>query len=1146
MASGPSEAEVAGSDGISGPASPQSRCPTNSLPDIPATDDFFGPHQAIADALVDIITSDERSRSIGVTGSWGVGKSTVIDLLRQRLEGLSNVRLWVFDAWSHEGDPLRRSFLEDLVKSLAASPSWLEAEDASDRLKALRGSHRHEHTTSTPRVALGGYLLAIAILLIPIGQVLLERAVTAGITLQSTGRIAWLAWLGGLMMFAPLWLPLSVWVPSRLLGLLLTKLNVDPQSQPRPIAAWLKATKDLREVYTPLKGVHEIVTDTDSFEEGEPTSIEFEECFTEVVGEATRAKKDRRLVIVLDNLDRLPSDEAKSIWSTLQPFMQDVSFDWRRQLWLVVTYDRRALRVLAGDNAGESREVGTGGSNALERGAFGSHASFVDKTIGTEFRVPHPVLADWRHYLSKLLDEALPKHPKADFSAIGQLVALYFPRIEDAPTPRQLKKLVNSIGALHRLWGHEIPLVDMAYFALLQRERPEGDPRTPIPPRLATLLSDHAADNLYSLYFGVGRERARHLRLGDPIQDALLSGNVEGIEQILQATEGATPVLQRIVAQGIPEWCQSEQLLFVVLTLSSLDRHSAQLLANQAAQRLSHDFTVEKCDARTDAAVLATLALTREASRREVAERYASQRMTAIVAEAANDNQIDMAERADDLASLVSDSRWPEEAKLAVPDMNFLSRISTAATDARHDRTHPFWSAFDATWSDEALPWFEGRVPVGDEWLTLRAVVRSSAGLELGSLQQRFSTLIQQPRTPDQATATALRCLLELDAAMAIGPVDIAVLSRGLQLAVNHKEPTWTAVVLLLVSAHPEPSLPDALTSARKGMPPDVQTEIGRRLFGLAKDLGSLDRYLGRVLSSPAVVQREIAGFVGSLSKKLRDEEITLPSGALIDNALRLRQPDNLKLLLRSASESVREDIEEELATRPLEVEELAVVSRLLPMTGRTLVREYVLRELPAIPVEGWWSINASHFACDDLAKIVEILSDENGADLQEPLTSLEPVLCELLDRQLRGEGRRPPRLLRQLDTLGPILPDGALPALSALVFKAAIRGRVTLKAWFFRQYGDLLMASDEMRRPGPDVVDAIYIPIVERKTTPVGGLEWLARALREDIGLLTTKGRKHRERFRRVIVRRLEDALSPRQKSAVDSLLISVDGAIK
>ncbi len=104
-------------------------CPTVFVPDLPSQRDSFETNKAykrIISAIVNIVSSTTNNGiSIGVEGSWGAGKTTIINLLRDALhnsspseQGQSQIRLIAFDAWAHEGDPLRLTFLETLKDGL--------------------------------------------------------------------------------------------------------------------------------------------------------------------------------------------------------------------------------------------------------------------------------------------------------------------------------------------------------------------------------------------------------------------------------------------------------------------------------------------------------------------------------------------------------------------------------------------------------------------------------------------------------------------------------------------------------------------------------------------------------------------------------------------------------------------------------------------------------------------------------------------------------------------------------------------------------------------------------------------------------------------------------------------------------------------
>jgi hypothetical protein len=385
---------------------------------------------------------------------------------------------------------------------------------------------------------------------------------------------------------------------------------------------------------------------------------------------------------------------------------------------------------------------------------------------------------------------------------------------------------------------------------------------------------------------------------------------------------------------------------------------------------------------------------------------------------------------------------------------------------------------------------------------------------------------------------------LELDAAMATDPVDQALLVRPLQLALQTNDPERIAVTLLLLGSHPEPPLPDALTAARQNAAPDVQTKIGHALFLLAKELRHLEVYTPRILSSSLYAEAERDAYKADLLREITEKGLSLPPDVIIDNATRLRRRKVLDGILEHAENDELEAIENELKKRTIGPSELAVSSRILRVTGSKSLTEHVGREILSLSEGHWHKVNGSFHASNEVAETVLWLLQE-GALGSEHASHLGKVLIDLLKEQLSSEARQTPRLLRQLSVLESLLSRDQLESLAAVTYNAALRGRVTLKAWFFNQYGALLAASTGIRRSGGEVIDKIYVPIVERRHTPVLGLEWLAAVLRQEADLLLTKGKRHRTRFRRAIATRLKGKLKPRQKAALNDLQALVDRSL-
>src|SRR3989338_8760004 len=77
----------------------------------------FG-HKELGQTLTDIVVKCNAPFTIGLHGKWGTGKSTLAYFLRKSLKS-KNIPVVIFDVWKHEKDQtLRRTFLKELSSQL--------------------------------------------------------------------------------------------------------------------------------------------------------------------------------------------------------------------------------------------------------------------------------------------------------------------------------------------------------------------------------------------------------------------------------------------------------------------------------------------------------------------------------------------------------------------------------------------------------------------------------------------------------------------------------------------------------------------------------------------------------------------------------------------------------------------------------------------------------------------------------------------------------------------------------------------------------------------------------------------------------------------------------------------------------------------
>lgn len=344
--------------------------------------------------------------------------------------------------------------------------------------------------------------------MVPLGVALISGLLPRGITIDRTLPISWAFVLGILLSISPLVLAFIYWLSEHLHG---------------RTPSWVLFT-----------GEGTVTRKTEETDLPEPTSLEFEDHFDLLMNDVLGKNENRRLILVIDNLDRVDAGDALDIWSTLQTFLQfeRVSKEvWFNRLWIVVPYDPGGLRKLweSGNQEAPARGQPAGeNSNQQTRGSQKVAESFIDKSFQIRFEVPPPVISNWRQYLRGLIVAALPKHEE-EANEICRVYSLARP--DYSPTPRELKLFVNQIGMVHRQWqNHIFPISHIAYYVLLKRRNlVVADAVINLPePSMATLLSakpQPLQESLAGLAFNVEPHLGMQIVLKERIFQAFTSGD---------------------------------------------------------------------------------------------------------------------------------------------------------------------------------------------------------------------------------------------------------------------------------------------------------------------------------------------------------------------------------------------------------------------------------------------------------------------------------------------------------------------------------------------------------------------------------------------------------------------------------------------
>jgi hypothetical protein len=208
--------------------------------------------------------------------------------------------------WSHQGDPLRRTFLENLIKQVQQF-GWVDKEKWDRRVDELAKRRRKETTRVVPRLTPEGVKFAFSLLAVPIGSALLG----AGLSLLGSKDASEL--LRAVLIGLGIAVALAPAIYYGYLGM---------------VGCWKRKGKGrtseeggwLSELPALVTGQASTESHTMVSQSPDPTSVEFESVFRDLLDEALEPE-DHKLLIVVDNLDRVEPSDALSIWSTLQTFL---------------------------------------------------------------------------------------------------------------------------------------------------------------------------------------------------------------------------------------------------------------------------------------------------------------------------------------------------------------------------------------------------------------------------------------------------------------------------------------------------------------------------------------------------------------------------------------------------------------------------------------------------------------------------------------------------------------------------------------------------------------------------------------------------------------------------------------------------------
>lgn len=474
------------------------------LPNTPIGEDKFEgqSQEKIANVLKDILC-DPNFQIIGIDGTWGTGKSNLVEIVNKKLP---NHKFFIYDVWGHQEDEQRRAILLELTESLSKDDVIKNKESWEEKLQILLSKKKSTTTLNQPYLGIGFILSLLAIVYVPLVNVFVDKGGYKN--LESD----W--WRIGLV-----GLPIIL-----ILVILLSKVVYQLFSKKNGISSFKIAAQQTFQVYN---NKQEQETKIETISESEPSVQEFRDWMKEIDSDL----KGKKLVLVFDNFDRLPKKHISSIWSSLHVFFSEEKY---KNIKVIVPFDREHIRHAFKEMNGEKGDY----SN-----------DYINKTFDLVYRVSPPILSSWKTFFKENWQRAFLNFNETEYLKAEQAYEI----LKDSITPREIIAFINEVVSL-KLLQDDIPERYIAVF-VLKKEYILEDPLKAIVELnyLKGLELFYSEDEDYqkcitALVYQIDQNNALEVVYKRKLKESLLNKDVESFNEIAK-----TDIFDRILQSVLNE-----------------------------------------------------------------------------------------------------------------------------------------------------------------------------------------------------------------------------------------------------------------------------------------------------------------------------------------------------------------------------------------------------------------------------------------------------------------------------------------------------------------------------------------------------------------------------------------------------------------
>lgn len=504
--------------------------------------------ERLAVAIAEHITSADNKnetqlpRIIGLKGEWGTGKSNVVKILDKPNEQLQEehtvlkqikdgYHIFEYDAWGHQEDLQRRSFLETLTRNLITEEilygetiietkkGELKIVTWNEKLKYLLATEREIETETKPKLNDCFILTVLVAIFTPIFAII-----------ANVDPISAIWWLSILITIFPLFV-------ASIVMLIIKRKH-----------KW-NIKNVFQEIVSIYSGKIQNDVSYETVSENEPSVTDFKKWMEDISNRIGESNK--KLIVVYDNMDRLPAEKVKELWSSIHTFFAENGF---KNIWVIIPFDEKHLSCAFGESD--------------EKEQLTKH--FISKTFPVVYRVTPPVITDYKELFDNLYSQAFGETEEKDKEKIYRILRLE--RLN--ATIREMIEFINSLVALKQIWKNEMDLLHCAVFKL-KEDKINSDAVGQI------LSGDYLGDylkniipndealqtNIAALVYGVPKKLAEQIPMIKYI-DSCFEDSANDINKYSQSSK-FTDILQKSIQDADDAKTDS-----IIKSLSKLDTKS--------------------------------------------------------------------------------------------------------------------------------------------------------------------------------------------------------------------------------------------------------------------------------------------------------------------------------------------------------------------------------------------------------------------------------------------------------------------------------------------------------------------------------------------------------------------------------------------